>query len=258
VAETVRLLTNRRVPRMDFEKRDLIKMRTLQHPGMLRAGVNLLFRRGLLGHLLGLVLPLLLLEALRVPPMFVGATIGLIAFWLLCAMLPVAKTHRARSVRPALSLVAATAVGAGLAWLGVVDDGRDIRLGLAAALVAAATLVSAALLNRLAFRRIPILLIGEDLTVRRLVTQWGVRDDIEVVGSCTWPDGIKPDQAGRTLSRLLPEVMELVIRNQVRSAIFAAEQPAATSTMTRLSPVLNRAGAKCVLAADFDNDASDA
>ena len=250
VAETVRLLTNRQVPRTSFEQRDLIKMRTVRHPGMLGAATNLL-RRGLLGHLLGLALPLLFLEALRVPPLHVGATIGLIAFWLLCATLPVARTQRARSFRPALSLVAATAVGAGLAWFGVVDDSRQLRLGLAAALVAAATLLTAALLNRLAFRRIPIVLLGEDVTVRRLVTQWGVRDDVDVVATCTWRDGIKPDQASRALSQLLPEVMELVVRNLARSAVFAADQPVATATMKRLSPALNRAGAQCVLAADL-------
>jgi hypothetical protein len=191
-----------------------------------------------------------LLEALRVPPLHVGAIIGLIAFWLLCVTLPVARTHRARSIRPALSLVAVTAVCAGLAWFGVVDDSRQVRLGLAAALVAAATLLIAALLNRLAFRRIPTVLIGEDATVRRLATQWGVRDDVDVVATCTWRDGIKPDQAGRALSRLLPEVMVLVVRNQARSAVFAADQPVATATMKRLSPDLNRAGAPCVLAAD--------
>jgi UDP-N-acetylglucosamine transferase subunit ALG13 len=251
VAETVRLLTNRHVPRASFEQRDLIKMRTVRHPGMLGAAKNLLLRRGLLGHLLGLALPLVFLAALRVPPLHVGATIGLIALWLLCTTLPVSRTNRARSIRPAFSLIAATAVGAALAWFGVVNDSRELRLGLAAALIAAATLLIAALLNRLAFRRIPIVLIGADATVRRLVTQWGVRDDVEVAATCTWRDGIKPDQAGRALSRLLPEVMELVTRNQIRSAVFAADEPVATATMKRLSPDLNRAGAQCVLAADL-------
>ena len=251
VAEAVRLLTTRRAPTTSFDQRDLIKMRTVRRSGMLGRGTNVLLRRGLLGHLLGLAVPLLFLEALRVPLVYVGATIGMIALWLLCATMPVARTNRARSVRPALSLVAATTVGTVLAWFGVVDDSHELRLGLAAALVAAATLLIAALLNRLAFRRIPTVLIGEDAIVRRLVTQWGVRDDLEVAATCTWRDGTKPDQAGRALSRLLPEVMELIARNQVRSAVFAADEPVATATMKRLSPVLNRAGAQCVLAADL-------
>jgi UDP-N-acetylglucosamine transferase subunit ALG13 len=251
VAETVRLITKRRAPRPEFEQRDLITIRTVRHPGILGATTNLFLRRGILGYLLGLALPFVWLEAFGVPPMYVGATIGLIALWLLCATMPVARTHRARSVRPALSLVAASLVAAVLASLGVVDDTRELRLGLAAALVAAATLVIAALLNRLAFRRVPTVLIGEDMTVRRLITQWGVRDDVDVVASCTWKDGIKPDQAGRAMSRLMPEVMDVVTRNQVRSAVVAADQPVATATMQRVSPVLNRAGAQCVSAADL-------
>jgi len=251
VAAAVRLLTSRREPRTDFEQRDLIKLRTVRHPGMSGAATNLFLRRGLLGQLLSLALPLLVLQALGVTPMYVGGTIGVIALWLLSATMLVAKTNRARSVRPAISLVAATGVGAVLAWTGVVDDSRELRLGFAAALIAAATLIIAALLNRLAFRRVPIILIGEDLTVRRLVTQWGVRDDVDVVATCTWRDGIKPDQAGRALSRLLPEVMQLVVRNQVRSAVFAADQPVANATMKRMRPDLNHAGAKCVMAADL-------
>ncbi len=251
VSEAVRLLTYPHVPRANLDQRDLIEMRAVRHPGILGAATNLLLRRGHLGHLLGLALPLLFLAALRVPPVYLGATIGLIALWLLCATMLVARTNRARSVRPALSLVAATTGGVALTWLGLVDDSREIRLGLAAALGAAAILVVAALLNRLAFRRIPVVLIGEDATVRRLVTRWGDRHDMDVVASCTWRDGIKPDQAGRVLARMLPEVRELVVRNQARSAVFAADQPGVEATMKRLSPVLNHAGAKCVLAADL-------
>ena len=251
VAETVRLLTTRQVPRRTFEQPDLIKIRAVQRPRMLAAGANLLLRRGLLGQLLGLALPLLFLQALGIPPMYVGATIGVIALWLLCATMFVAKTNRARSVRPAISLVAPTFVVAVLAWIGVVDDSRELLLCLAAALISAATLIVAALLNRLAYRRTPTILIGEDLTVRRMATQWGEHDDVDVVASCTWPDGFKPDQAGWALSRLLPEVTELVIRHQVRSAVFAADQPVAKAAMKRMRPDLNHAGAKCVLAADL-------
>jgi hypothetical protein len=218
---------------------------------MLRGVPNLLLRRGLLGQLLGLALPLLILQALGVPPMYMGGAIGVIALWLLCAAMFVAKTNRARSVRPAISLVAATGVGAVLAWIGVGDDSRELRLSLVAALIAAATLIIAALLNRLAYRRTPTILIGEDLTVRRLATRWGVRDDVDVVATCTWPAGIKPDQAGWALSRLLPDVTELVIRHQVRSAVFAADQPVVKATMKRMRPDLNHAGAKCVSAADL-------
>jgi UDP-N-acetylglucosamine transferase subunit ALG13 len=249
VAETVRLLTTRPAPRTTFEQPDLIKIRAVRRPRMLAAVANLLLRRGLLGQMLGLTLPLLILRALGVPPVYVGVTIGVIALWLLCATMFVAKTNRARSVRPAISLIAVTGVGAVLAWIGVVD-GREFRLGLVAALIAAATLSLAALLNRLAYRRTPTILIGEDLTVRRLATQWGDRDDVDVVASCTWPDGTKPDQAGWAVSRLLPEVTELVIRHQVRSAVFAAEQPVAKATMKRMRPDLSHAGAKCVLETD--------
>jgi UDP-N-acetylglucosamine transferase subunit ALG13 len=250
VAETVRLLATRPAPRVTFEQPDLIKMRAVRRPGMLGTAANLLLRRGLLGQLLGLALPLLILRALGVPPVYTGPSIGVIALWLLCATMFVARTNRARSVRPAISLVAATVVGAMLAWIGVVDDSRDLRLCLVAALISAATLIIAALINRLTYRRTPTILIGEDLTVRRLATQWGARDDVDVVATCTWPDGIKPDQAGWALSRLLPDVTELVIRHQVRSAVFAADQPVAKATMKRMRPDLNHAGAKCVLASD--------
>lgn len=251
VAETVRLLTTRPAPRTTFEQPELITIRAVRRPRTLAAGTNLLLRRGLLAQLLGLALPLLILRALGVPPLYVGVTIGVIALWLLCATMFVAKTNRARSVRPAISLVAATVVGALLAWIGVVDDSRDLLLGLVAALISAATLIIAALLNRLAYRRTPTILIGEDMTVRRLATQWGDRHDVDVVASCTWKDGIKPDQAGWALSRLLPEVTELVIRHQVRSAVFAAEQPVAKATMKRMRPDLNHAGAKCELETDL-------
>ena len=44
VAETVRLLATRPAPRATLAQPDLITMRALRHPGLLRTGTNLLFR----------------------------------------------------------------------------------------------------------------------------------------------------------------------------------------------------------------------
>jgi len=230
--------------------------RAVRHPGMLGTLTNLLFRRGLLGFVLAVSLPLLVLVALDVAPVYVGATVGLITLWLLCAAMLTPRINRARSFRPALSLAVATTIAAGLKLFGVVDDSRDLQLSLTAALAAAAILAIAALLNRLVFRRVPVILIGEDVAVRRLATQWGERNDVDVVASCAWRDGIEPERANGGLVRLMPEVMKVITRYKVRSVVVVAEDPMATATKERLSPIVRLVGSTCVLAADLDHDLS--
>jgi UDP-N-acetylglucosamine transferase subunit ALG13 len=258
VAETIRLMAlNLPTHETDDAQREMVMVRrAVRHPGMLGTLTNVLFRRGLLGHVLAVAIPLLVLVALDVSPIYIGATIGLIALWLLCAATLVPRINRARSFRPALSLAVATTVAAGLKLFGVVTDSRDFQFSLTAALVAAATLAVATLVNRLAFRRVPVVLIGEDVAVRRLATQWGVRDDVDVVASCAWRDGIEPERANSGLVRLLPEVMKVVTRYKVRSVVVVADEPMATATKERLSPIVRLVGTTCVLSADMDHDLS--
>ena len=257
VAEAVRLLALNLPTNEADAQRDLVMVRrSVRHPGMLGNLTNVLLRRGLLGHVLAMALPLVVLVALDVSPVYIGATTGLIALWMLCAAMLVPRINRARSIRPALSLAGATVIAAALKLFGVVNDSRDLQLSLTAALVAAATLAAAALLNRLVFRRVPIVLIGEDVAVRRLSTQWGVRHDVDVVASCAWREGIEPERATNGLVRLLPEVMKVVTRYKVRSVVVVSDEPMATATKERLSPIVGLVGTTCVLAADLDDDLS--
>ncbi len=258
VAETVRLLAlNLPTHDTDDTQRDVVMVRrAVRHPGMLGTLTNVLFRRGLLGHVLAVALPLIMLVALDASPIYAGATIGLIALWMLCAAMLVPRINRARSFRPALSFAVATTVAAGLKLFDVLDDGRDLQLSLSAALMAAATLGVAALLNRLVFRRVPVVLIGEDVAVRRLATQWGMRNDVDVVASCAWRDGVEPERATGGLVQLLPEVMKVVTRYKVRSVVVVADEPMATATQERLAPIVRLVGTTCVLAADLDHDLS--
>jgi hypothetical protein len=106
------------------------------------------------------------------------------------------------------------------------------------------------------FRRVPVMLIGEDVAVRRLATQWGVRNDVDVVASCAWRDDIEPERANSGLVRLLPDVMKVVTRYKVRSVVVVAEEPMAAATQERLSPIVRLVGTTCVLAADLDEDLS--
>ena len=257
VAETVRLLAlNQPEEKTDDGRRDLVMVRrAVRYPGMLGIVLNILSRRGLLGYVLAVALPLVMLVALDVSPMYVGPTIGLIALWLLVSAMLLRMTNRARSVKPALSLLAPAAVGAVIAWPGVVDS-RDLRLCVAAAVLAAVTLTIAALVNRIAFPRVPIVLIGEDVAVRRLATQWGVRDDIDVVASCAWRDGIAPERAADGLARLLPDVKKVVNRYRVTTMVVVAERSMAEAAVEQLAPALSRKGTTCVLAADLEPDLS--
>ena len=87
---------------------------------------------------------------------------------------------------------------------------------------------------RLAFRRTPTVLVGNEASVRRLATRWQERSDVKIVATCAWR-GSKPDIPDGSLSELIPQVLGAAERNHARSVVITSEMSLATSMLRDLA-----------------------
>ena len=113
----------------------------------------------------------------------------------------------------------------------------------------AAVLAAATVASRLAFRRTPTVLVGNESSVRRLATRWLARTDVKIVATCAWR-GDKPDIPDGSLAELIPQVIGAAERNNARSVVIASEKSLTTSTLRDLAWALQRAGVECMVLAD--------
>lgn len=210
--------------------------------------------RGLLSHALALAVAVLLSRRLDLSVTYAAVTIGAVALGLVGSLAYLPPYDRARSARPALSLIFLAGVGLMGALLAGMNDSTRLRQSLGVVLAAAVTLGAGAIAHRLLFRRTPTVLVGDEPAVRRLAIRWARSRDVKVVASCAWRSGSKPDIPDESLSELVPEVMAAVARNNARSVVIASERSLASPTLRDLSMALRRMGVDGVVLADGGDD----
>ncbi len=221
----------------------------LRHRTGLRTHLRHLVHRGALGYLLSLAMAFLLLDRTQLASRHEALTLGAIGAWLTVSFAVVPAYERARSFRPVLWFVAVLGVGLVVALLLGAGASAQLRGALGVGLGSAATLAAASAAARLAFRRTPTVLVGNESAVRRLALRWQERRDVKVVATCAWRGG-KPDIPEGSLSELIPQVIGAVSRNHARSVVIASEKSLSTSTLRDLAWALERTGVECQVLAN--------
>lgn len=252
VREAVRLLasgehpTAYRIERGEVRLRPRLRRRLAARTRLLR-----LVHRGALGYSLAFAMALFLADRVSLTPRYETLTLGAIGAWLALSFMVLPAYERARSFRPVLWFVALLGVGMVVAMLLGAEATAQLRRGLAVGLGAAATLAAASLLARVAFRRTPTVLVGNESAVRRLATRWLGRTNVRIVATCAW-QGSKPDVPDGSLSELIPQVIGAADRNHARAVVVASQMSLSTSTLRDLAWALQRAGVECMVLADGD------
>ena len=248
VREAVRLLASGRDP-YRLERGEVVLRPRLRQRTPVRAHLARAVHRGTLGYLLAFACAGFLLDRLEPAPPYAAITLGAVGVWLAASFAVLPAYERARSWRPVLWLVALLGVGLVVALLLGAEMSVHLRRGLIAGLGSAVTLAAVALANRLAFRRMPTVLVGDEPSVRRVAIRWLDRKDVKVVATCAWR-GSKPDIPAGSLSELIPQVLGAVARNHARSVVVASKRSLSTSMLRDLAWALQRAGVECVVLAD--------
>ena len=208
-----------------------------------------LVHRGALGYLLAFASAVVLVDRFEPAPPYGAITLGAVGAWLAASFAVLPAYERARSWRPVLWLVALLGIGLVVAMLLGAEMSVHVRRGLIAGLGSAVTLAAVASATRMAFRRMPTVLVGDEPSVRRVATRWLDRKDVKVVATCAWR-GNKPDIPSGSLSELIPQVLGAVARNHARSVVVASKRSLSTPMLRDLAWALQRAGVDCVVLAD--------
>ena len=248
VREAVRLLASGRDP-YRLERGEVVLRPRLRRRTTLRTHLSRLVHRGALGYLLAFACASFLLDRLEPAPPYGAVTLSAVGAWLAVSFTVLPAYERARSFRPVLWLGAVLGIGLVVALLLGAETSVDLRRGLIAGLGSAAALAAAAAAIRVAFRRMPTVLVGDEPAVRRLATRWQHRRDVKIVATCAWR-GTKPDIPEGSLSELIPQVFGAVARNHARSVVVASKRSLSTPMLRDLAWALQRAGVECMVLAD--------
>ena len=248
VREAVRLLASGQDP-YRLERGEIVLRPRLRRRTSLRDHLSRLVHRGALGYLLAFACAVFLVDRFEPALSYRVITLGAVGAWLAASFAVLPAYERARSWRPVLWLIALLGVGLVVALLLGAEMSVHVRRGLIAGLGSAVTLAAVALANRVAFRRVPTVLVGDEPSVRRVAIRWQDRNDVKVVATCAWR-GNKPDIPAGSLSELIPQVLGAVARNHARSVVVASKRSLSTPMLRDLAWALQRAGVDCVVLAD--------
>jgi lipopolysaccharide/colanic/teichoic acid biosynthesis glycosyltransferase len=250
VREAVRLLASGQDP-YRLERGEIVLQPRLRRRTSVRNQLSRLVHRGALGYLLAFACAVILIDRFEPTPAYGAITLGAVGAWLAASFAVLPAYERARSWRPVLWMVALLGLGLVVALIVGAEMSVHVRRGLIAGLGSAVTLAAVALINRVAFRRMPTVLVGDEPSVRRVATRWQARKDVRVVATCAWR-GSRPDIPPGSLSEseLIPQVLGAVARNHARSVVVASKRSLSTPMLRDLAWALQRAGVDCVVLAD--------
>ncbi len=208
VREAVRLLASGQDP-YRLERGEIVLRPRLRRRTSLRNHLSRLVHRGALGYFLAFACAAFLIDRFEPTASYRAITLVGVGAWLAASFAVLPAYERARSWRPVLWLVALLGVGLVVALLLGAEMSVHVRRGLITGLGSAVTLATVALANRVAFRRMPTVLVGDEPSVRRVAIRWQDRQDVKVVATCAWR-GNKPDIPSGSLSELIPQVLGAV------------------------------------------------
>ncbi|MCL3838566.1 sugar transferase [Aeromicrobium duanguangcaii] len=216
-----------------------------------RSSVATLIRQGFFGHLVVLLGTVVAGVAVGLTPgTLVLVTLG-VAVWLGFGLAALPAYERAGSLRPARRLLAVLALGA-LATLVVSDViSAELRATVVVLSVTAVLIVASALVHRAVMRRVPTLLVGPADAVNRLSARWEDRDDLVVVGRCTWDSTLPLGSA--TVNSVVRDVPKLLRTVRGARVVITADQALGDASLRHLAWGLQRAEVECLVLTDMND-----
>ncbi|GAA3542587.1 hypothetical protein AFL01nite_09890 [Aeromicrobium flavum] len=208
-------------------------------------------RQGLIGHLLVLAGTLITGGLIDMAPGALALLAVGVVGWLGFSLAALPAYERAVSLRPAKRLIGVLALGA-LATLVVAEDvSAELRSVVVVLSVTAALIVASALVHRAALRRVPTLLVGPADAVNRLAARWEDRDDLVVVGRCTWDSTLPLGSA--TVNSVVRDVPKLLRTVHGARVVITADQALGDSSLRHLAWGLQRAEIECLVLTDMND-----
>jgi len=216
-----------------------------------RSPWDALVRQGLIGHLsvlAGTVVAGLFVDLS--PAALTLLALGVVG-WLGFSLAALPAYERAVSVRPAKRLVVVLALAA-LTTL-VLSGGVSEQLRSAVTVLSATAvlIVGSALVHRAVMRRVPTLLVGPADAVNRLAARWEDRQDLVVVGRCTWDSSTPVGSA--TVNSVVRDVPKLLRTVHGARVVITADQALSDPSLRHLAWGLQRAEVECLVLTDMND-----
>lgn len=206
-------------------------------------------RQGFLGQVfvvLGTAIPAIVLGG---SPMTVTFIFLASATWIAFNLATMPAYDRANSLAPARRLIIVLAVMALTLLLADRTLPSELHIALVSFAVMSGLLAVSAIAHRIAFRRVPTLLVGPEDSVGRLSARWENRKDLVVVGACTWD----PDMpmASATLNSVLRDVPRMLHTARGARVVITADDAMADPGLRHLAWGLRKAEIECLILADM-------
>lgn len=206
-------------------------------------------RQGFIGQalvIIGTAVPAIVLGA---SPLIVALLLLVSTTWVAFNFATMPAYDRAGSFAPARRLILVLAVAALCVVLTGTSIPADSRIGLVSLAVMSGLLCVSAIAHRIAFRRVPTLLVGPEDSVGRLSARWENRKDLEVIGACTW-DPAMP-MASATLNSVLRDVPRMLHTARGARVVITADDAMADPGLRHLAWGLRKAEIECLILADM-------
>jgi len=216
-----------------------------------RSPWDALVRQGLIGHLLVLAGTIVTGVVVGMSPGALSLLALAVVAWLGFSLAALPAYERAVSLRPAKRLVGVLALGA-LATLVLTDAvSTQLRDAVTVLSATAVLIVGSAVVHRAVLRRVPTLLVGPADAVNRLAARWEDRQDLVVVGRCTW-DSTTP-VGSATVNSVVRDVPKLLRTVRGARVVITADQALSDPSLRHLAWGLQRAEIECLVLTDMND-----
>ncbi|NLC98604.1 MAG: sugar transferase [Actinomycetales bacterium] len=213
------------------------------------SAMSYMVRQGLIGHVsvvVGTAIAAILLSASAVTATVV---VLMSATWIAFNLATMPAYDRSNSLAPSRRLIVILSLVSLVAVIADAVIPMQVRIGFVALAVTSGLLFVSAMMHRLAFRRVPTLLVGPEDAVGRLSARWEHRKDLVVVGACTWdPDA---PMASATLNSVLRDVPRMLHTARGARVVIVAEDAMADPGLRHLAWGLRKAEIQCLILADM-------
>lgn len=216
-----------------------------------RSSVDALVRQGVIGQIVVLAGTLVAAVATGMTPGAVALLGVSVVAWLGFSFAALPAYDRAKSLRPAQHLLAVLALGAlgTLVFSGAVS--ATLRSTVVSLSATTGLIVASAVVHRMVLRRVPTLLVGPADAVNRLAARWEDRDDLVVVGKCTWDSAMPVGSA--TVNSVVRDVPKLLRTVRGARVVITADQALSDPSLRHLAWGLQRAEVECLVLTDMND-----
>lgn len=206
-------------------------------------------RQGLIGHVAAIAGTLVSAYVLNASLTAILILLPIAITWVAFNIAIMPAYERAISLAPARRLILSLAVITLVVSLLGVTISADVRIGLLALAAMSGLQALSAIFHKIAFRRVPTLLVGPEDAVGRLSARWENRKDLDVIGACTWDPSMP--MASATLNSVLRDVPRMLHTARGARVVITADDAMADPGLRHLAWGLRKAEIECLILADM-------